>query len=61
MHDHLVSGSGEGSKGTAGPLGDATQAFLGKFHSHTRAAREMMKDLSVATVWIGVDDVVELL
>ena len=56
-----MSGSGEGSKGTAGPLPDATQAFLGKFNSHTRAAREMMKDLSVATVWIGVDDIVELL
>ena len=53
--------SGEGSKGTAGPLPDATQGFLGKFTSHTRAARETMKDLSVATVWIGVDDVLELL
>ena len=56
-----MSGSGEGSKGTAGPLGDAMQGFLGKFNSHTRAAREMMKDLSVATVRIGLDDVVELL
>ena len=56
-----MSGSGEGSKGTAGPLPDATQGFLGKFNSHTRAAREMMKDLNVATVWIEVDDVVELL
>ena len=39
---------------------DATQAFLGSFTSHTRTAREMMKDLSVAIVRIGVD-VVELL
>ena len=61
LHEHLMSGSGKGSKGTAGPLRDATQGFLGKFNSHTRAAREMMKDLSVATVWIGVDDVLELL
>ena len=44
-----------------GPLCDAMQAFLGKFNSHTRTAREMMKELSVATVWIRVDDVVELL
>ena len=55
-----MSGSGKGSKGTAGPLRDATQGFLGKFNSHMRAAR-VMNDLSVATVWIGVDDVVELL
>ena len=54
-------GPGEGSKGISGPLRDATQAFLGKFNNHTRTAREMMKDLSVATVRIGADDVVELL
>ena len=58
---HLVFGTGEGLKGTAGPLRDATQAFLSKFNIHTRTAREMMKDLSVATVRIGADDVVEFL
>ena len=61
LHEHLVFESGEGSKGTVGPLHDATQGFLGKFNRHTRAVREMMKDLGVATVWIGVDNVPELL
>ena len=55
-----MSGSGDGSRGTGGPLRDETQAFLGRFTSHMRTAREMMKDLSVAIVRIGVD-VVELL
>ena len=61
LHEHLVFGPGEGSKGISGPLRDATQAFLGKFNSHTHTAREVMKDLSVARVRIGADDVVELL
>ena len=62
LHEHLVFGSGEGSKGiSSGPLRDVTRAFLGRFNSHTRMARERMKDLSAATVRIGVDDVVELL
>ena len=54
-------GGGEGSRGSGGPLRDATQAFPGGFTSHTRKAREKRKNLSAATVRIGVDDVVELL
>ena len=54
-------GGGEGSRGSGGPLRDATQSFLRRFTSHTRTAREMMKDLSAATVRIGVDDVLQFL
>ena len=61
LHEHLVFGSGEGSKGTVELLHNAMQGFLGKFNRHMHAAREMMKDLGVATVWIGVDNVLELL
>ena len=61
LHEHLVFGGGEGLRGSSGPLRDVTQAFLGRFTSHTRKAREKGKDLSAATVRIWVDVVVELL
>ena len=61
LHEHLVFGTSKGLTGTAGLLCDAMQAFLGKFNSHMCMAREMMKDLSVVTVQIGTDDVMELL
>lgn len=59
LHEFTVfkDTTGDGAR----PVRDATQAFLGKFNSHTWSAREKMRSLSVASVSLAADDVPEFL